>query len=103
MSVIFFSDDPLIAPIPNYNITERNTLAITCNVVGNPDPTFIWWTRQKEPGFRINNTNLTIINIHRNDSDSYTCHAKNILTPSGMLPQEKTSQKMFVVNVQCEY
>ncbi|CAC5419492.1 unnamed protein product [Mytilus coruscus] len=94
--------EPLIAQIPDYNITERNTLAITCPVVGNPDPTFIWWTRQHEPGFRFNNTNLTISNIHRNDSDSYTCHAMNILTPSGMSPQIRTSQKTFQVNVQYE-
>ncbi|XP_063448060.1 B-cell receptor CD22-like [Mytilus trossulus] len=94
--------EPLIAQMPNINILEGNFLAVNCNVVSNPDPTYVWWTRQKEPGFRLNNANLTIINIHRNNSDSYTCHVMNILTPAGMSPQERTSQKMFDVNVQYE-
>ncbi|VDI07194.1 Hypothetical predicted protein [Mytilus galloprovincialis] len=94
--------EPLITQIPNINIIEGNLLAVYCNVVSNPDPTYLWWTRQKNPDFRLYNANLTISNIHRNDSDSYTCHAKNILTPSGMSPQERTSQKMFDVNVQYE-
>lgn len=98
-----FSDEPLITQIPNNNIIEGTFLAVYCNVVSNPDPTYLWWTRQKDPDFSLYNANLTISNIHRNDSDSYTCHAKNILTPSGMSPQERTSQQMFDVNVQCEY
>ncbi|XP_076107186.1 hemicentin-1-like isoform X2 [Mytilus galloprovincialis] len=91
---------PMIAKIPDYNITERQTLSITCTVVSNPDPISIWWTRQHEPGFRFNSANLTISNINRNDNGSYTCHAMNILTPSGMSLQNRTSQNMFHVNVQ---
>ncbi|CAG2190804.1 unnamed protein product [Mytilus edulis] len=54
-------------------------------------------------GQSVNSTMKSIDILCRNDSDSYTCHAKNILTPSGMSPQERTSQQMFDVNVQCEY
>lgn len=97
------SDEPFIAQMPDITIIEGHFLAVYCNVVSNPDPTYLWWTRQKEPNFRLDNANLTINNINRNDSDSYTCHAKNILTPSGMSPQDRTSQKMFDINVQCEY
>ncbi|CAG2208211.1 unnamed protein product [Mytilus edulis] len=93
-------NQPMIAEINDINITEGSNLAIYPVIDANPQSTSVWWSRQSEPDFRFYDTNFTISNIQRKSTGSYIFNAVNILAPSGMPPQKRTSQKMCYVNVQ---
>lgn len=86
--------------IPDYNIEAGRTLTVTPSIDANPVPTSIWWTRQNNFRFIYHGLNLKITNIHTRDSDNYTCHVMNTLTPSGLSAQNRTSIKVFNINVQ---
>ncbi|CAC5419491.1 unnamed protein product [Mytilus coruscus] len=45
-------------------------------------------------------TPLKIDDIQTKDSDNYTCHVMNTIKPSGLLSQNRTSQRVFNVYVQ---
>ncbi|XP_052074679.1 B-cell receptor CD22-like [Mytilus californianus] len=91
---------PVISGIQDYNIEAGETLTVTPTVDANPLPTTIWWTRQKNISFIYHGFNLTIMNIHKRDTDNYTCHVMNTLRLSGVSVQNRTSKKVFNINVQ---
>ncbi|XP_052074122.1 B-cell receptor CD22-like [Mytilus californianus] len=92
--------EPVISMIHGYNITEGKTLNITPIIDSNPSPTYIWWTRQKDDSYLHIGTPLKIYDIQTKDSDNYTCHVMNIIKPSGLPSQNRTSQSVFNVYVQ---
>ncbi|XP_063448058.1 uncharacterized protein LOC134727607 [Mytilus trossulus] len=92
--------EPVISGIQDYNIKAGRTLNVTPTVDAYPPPTSIWWTRQNDIKFVHFGWNLTIINIQEKDSDNYTCHVMNTLTPSGLSAQNRTSITFFNINVQ---
>ena len=86
-----------ITTIEDVNVT------FTCNATGNPPPK-ISWTANASPinarhnwkfTFSVNNTQLTVTNVNRNDSGEYRCVANNSLGNA-------TSDAAYL-NVQCKY
>ena len=62
---------------------ERNDAIMMCNVIGNPTPDLITWSKSQGslPDSRsiVNVGNLTILNVTTDDSGSYVCTATNIM------------------------
>ncbi|XP_052074677.1 B-cell receptor CD22-like [Mytilus californianus] len=92
--------EPVIDGIQDYNIEAGKTLTVTPTIDANPAPTAIWWTRENDISFIYHGLNLKITNIHKRDSNNYTCHVMNTLTPSGLSAQNITSITVFNINVQ---
>ncbi|CAG2225744.1 unnamed protein product [Mytilus edulis] len=84
--------EPVISGIHDYNIEAGRTLNVSPTVDAYPPPSSVWWTRQNNIKFIYYGWNLTIINIQERDSDKYTCHVMNTLTPSGLIAQNRTSK-----------
>ncbi|VDI60502.1 Hypothetical predicted protein [Mytilus galloprovincialis] len=93
-------DEPVISGIQDYNIEAGRTPNVTPTVDAYPLPSSIWWTRQNDIKFIYYGLNLTIINIQERDSDKYTCHVMNTLTPSGLSAQNRTSKAVLSINAQ---
>lgn len=98
-----FLDEPIISGFQDHNIAEGSDLMIVPNIEANPDPISVWWTRQHETGFVNYGTNLTIRRIERKFSDNFTCHVMNTITIPGKPIQNRTTEEIFKVNVQCKY
>lgn len=96
-------DEPIISGLQDHNIAEGSDLMIVPNIEANPDPISVWWTRQHETGFVNYGTNLTIRRIERKFSDNFTCHVMNTITILGKPIQNRTTEEIFKVNVQCKY
>ena len=69
----------------NVTITEKESVALSCNATGNPVPT-ISWTKDGSPissnsriSLSSDNKQLTITNVNRTDSGEYRCVANNKL------------------------
>jgi len=86
--VSFVTDPPDIAFDPQTRaVTEGNSVTLSCNVSGNPEPSISWTTN----GFQVNTTinfrisfsadkkQLTITNAKRTDNGNYRCVANNSL------------------------
>lgn len=98
-----FVDPPVIIDIPDYNITEGSILHINPTIDANPHPIAVWWTRQNDTSYIYNGMNLTISNIQRDYGDYYKCNAMNTINIPSQPTQNKTTEMLFKVNVQCKY
>ena len=87
----------------NITTIEEVNVTFTCNATGNPLPA-ISWTANGSPinarhnwkfSFSVNNTQLTVTEVNRNDSGEYRCVANNSLGNA-------TSDAAYL-DVHCEY
>ena len=97
-----FTDQPEItAPPQNKTLTERENVTLSCNATGNPAPS-ISWTKNGSAAnsprisLSLDNKQLTITNVSRDDSGDYRCVANNSIGAA-------VTSNAATLDVQCKY
>ena len=97
-----FTDQPEITVQPqNKTLTERENMTLSCNATGNPAPS-ISWTKDGSAvnspriSLSLDNKQLTITNVSRDDSGDYRCVANNSIGAA-------VASNDATLDVQCKY
>ena len=97
-----FTDQPEITAQPqNQTLTERENVTLSCNATGNPAPS-ISWTKDGSAAnslrisLSLDNKQLTITNVSRDDSGDYRCVASNSIGAA-------VTSNAATLDVQCQY
>ena len=97
-----FTDQPEITAQPqNMTLTERENVTLSCNATGNPAPS-ISWTKDGSAAnslrisLSLDNKQLTITNVSRDDSGDYRCVANNSIGAA-------VTSNVATLDVQCKY
>ena len=97
----YFTDQPEITAQPqSMTLTERENVTLSCNATGNPAPS-ISWTKDGSAGnslrisLSLDNKQLTITNVSRDDSGDYRCVANNSIGAA-------VTSNVATLDVQCK-
>ena len=97
-----FTDQPEITVQPqNKTLTERENVTLSCNATGNPAPSISWTkdgsaVNSPKISLSLDNKQLTITNVSRDDSGDYRCVANNSV---GAV----VTSNAATLGVQCKY
>ena len=97
-----FTDQPEITAQPqNKALTERENVTLSCNATGNPAPSISWTkdgsaTNSLRISLSLDNKQLTITIVSRDDSGDYRCVANNNIGAA-------VSSNAAKLDVQCKY
>ena len=97
-----FTDQPEITAQPqNKTLTERENVTLSCNATGNPAPSISWTkdgsaTNSLRISLSLDNKQLTITNVSRDDSGDYRCVANNNIGAA-------VTSNVATLDVQCKY
>jgi hypothetical protein len=96
------TDPPTVTHMKDISIIEGSMLKIACNVVlGIPKAAMFKWTRPTDI-FISDSQLLTIENISRNSSSTYTCTVANIMKPTIGNEEKGERNGSFELDVLCK-
>ena len=89
-------------PAGTINLKEGSTLSLKCFAEGKPEPTVRWYRWKKYKHLESSKEELsyigneiTIMDINRNDPNTYECIAKNSVPPA--------TSRIFNIEIHCKY
>ena len=97
-----FTDQPEITAQPqNMTLAERKNVTLSCNATGNPAPSILWTkdgsaVNSPRINLSLDNKQLTITNVSRDDSGDYQCVANNSIGAA-------VTSNTATLDVQCKY
>ena len=86
---------------PSHSVRENDNKAITCEVTANPAASDVVWKYNGNVIHRVET--LTLTNVKRAQAGTYTCEARNTMTPTDGSQETGTAQRSTQVTVTCKY
>ncbi|XP_053612701.1 hemicentin-1 [Plodia interpunctella] len=82
-----------------YEAEEGGNIEVICEVLSNPKPSTVEWTKENEPDFRQYGNILLLNRVNADTAGTYTCRATNVMSMSDGKRQERSSSASVVVLV----
>ena len=91
-------DPPVVSSIDDVQRVEHTSVSVRCIVTpGNPNTTYVYWTKSGYSGVRGAGTTLVLNYISRIDSGTYSCIAENNYFSGG----KGNDSQSFTIDVLC--
>ncbi|XP_013183075.2 hemicentin-2 [Amyelois transitella] len=82
-----------------YEAEEGGNIEVVCEVMSNPKPSSVEWTKENEPDFRQYGNVLLLTRVNADTAGTYSCRATNVMSLSDGKRLERSSSASVVVLV----
>ena len=90
---------PIVSLPESREVKEGTDTTVECDIVANPRPATIQWTKEGDEKFHQNGPTLRLNNVNARHNGKYTCSATNQLQPTGKAKTLRTSNATIEINV----
>ena len=88
---------PIVSLPESREVKEGTDTTVECDIVANPRPATIQWTKEGDEKFHQNGPTLRLNNVNARHNGKYTCSATNQLQPTGKAKTLREGKDITIV------